>query len=221
MHDDFTQFRTKLWRHIADCFEALRVTANATGEEIARTPYTEEPFPVQCEALFPHFELMVYRALAAREAFRQDAPPWAPELPLSSAEWEKMIRSKSNKIALVGYFGRSLACAGWCIHPAFRDYARGVTACEHTPEHIRTDPALLREFPPGPLGALDRSLCWNTFGRIFDFTQQLMRNEETWRRCGRSDDAKWMRGVLEQLVGIKLDKKLRDFLDSQSVSSAP
>jgi len=40
-----------------------------------------------------------------------------------------------------------------------------------------------------------------------------MKTEENWRRCGMADDAKWMRGVIEQLVRVKLDQKLRDALD--------
>jgi hypothetical protein len=215
MDDDFTQFRAKLERHVADMFETLRQAANAAGEEFARTPYTEELFSVRCEALFPHLEVTVCRALIAAEAFRQDAPPWAPELPVSSADWEKMIGGRSNKIALIGYYGRSWACANWGRHPSFRDFACGLMACEHTPARIRTDPALLKEFPPRELAGLDRSLCWNTFGRIFEFTLQLIRAEESWRRCGRSGEARWMRDVLEQLVGIKLNKSLQDFLDKR------
>jgi hypothetical protein len=120
---------------------------------------------------------------------------------------------RENLLKILVAVIESHACANWGIHPMFRDYACGLMACEHAPEHIRTDPTLLQEFPRRPLEGLDQSLCWNTIGRIFDFTQQLMKNEENWRRCGMADDAKWMRGVIEQLVGVKLDQKLRDALD--------
>jgi len=197
--------------HVAQLFENARVRAVAAGEKFATVPYLDDRFLVECES--SHLQRTVCRALAPRESFRETAPHWAPELPLSSADCEKMIGGRSNKIALVGYFGRSWACANWGIHPTFRDYACGLMACEHTPEHIRNDPELLKEFHPRLLEGLDQSLCWNTIGRIFDFTQQLMRTEESWRTCGLADDAKWMRGVIEQLVGVKLDQKLRDALD--------
>lgn|SRR5262245_5950137 len=207
--------RDDLLRHVAGRFEILRLVADATGDEFVRTPYTDELFSARDDSLFPLFEHSVCRALAAREAFRQDAPPWAPDLPLSSADCEKMIRSKSGKIALVGYYGRSLACANWDVHLMFRDYACGLMACEYTAEHIRTDAALLKEFPPCELPGFDQSLCWNTHGRIFEFTQQLMRNEENWRRCGMKTDAAWARSVIERLTGVALDKSLRDSLDPQ------
>jgi hypothetical protein len=207
--------RDDLLRHVADKFELLRLVAEATGEEFVRTPYTEELVSARNESLFPFFEHSVCRALAARESFRQDAPPWAPDLPLSSADCEKMICGRSSKIALVGYYGRSLACANWGVHPMFRDYACGLMASPDTPEHIRADPALLKEFPPRELPGLDQSLCWNTFGRIFEFTQQLMRNEENWRRCGLAADAAWARSVIERITRVTLDKSLRDFLETR------
>jgi hypothetical protein len=190
-------------------------TASVAGEEFALTPYTEEPFSIRRESLFPLVRHTVCRAAVARASFRESAPHWAPELPVSSADCEKMIRSKSNKIALVGYFGRSWACANWGPHPSFRDYCCGLMASPHCPEHIRNDPELRKEFPPRELPDLDENLCWGIFGRIVEYTQEFLRNEAHWRRCGRTDDAKWMRGVIERIAKITFSKWLQDFLDSQ------
>ena len=212
MRDAFFQ---KLERHVTGLFDMVRLKAEAAGEEFCRAPYTEERIWIRGEAAFPLLTRGICLALVARESFRQDAPLDVPELPLAADEYEKLISSKSSKFAVVGYFGRSWACANWGPHPTFRDYVCGLMACEHTPASIRGDPKLLKEFPPKPLAGLDQALCWGTRDRIFDFTQQLMRAEESWRRCGMADDAKWMRGVLERIMRVELDQKLRDFLDSQ------
>ena len=204
-------FFQKLEKHVGDLFETVRQKADAAGEKFAHAPYTQELFPVQDEFLILYHERLVGRALITRESFRATAPHWAPELPISSDECEKAMRSKSAKIAVVGYFGRSLACADWSnIHLSFHDYACGLMACEHAPECIRTAPDLLKEFSPNPaLQGFDPSLCWGAHGRIIEFTQQLMRNEEIWWRSEMRDEAKRMRDVIELLM------KLDNFLDSQ------
>src|SRR5262249_13971453 len=207
-------FFKKLEQHVGGLFEAVRTAANLTGERFGRTPYTDELFAVQGESLLP-YEQTVCRAVATREAFREHAPHWAPELPLSPAEWEKMIRSKDSKIAVVGYFGRSVACANWTSHLAFYDYVCGLMACEFTPPCIRAYVELQLKFAPKPIAGFDRSLCWGVDKRIFEFTQQLMKTEKIWRYCGMTDDAKWIRSVIERIGRIELDQKLRDFLDSQ------
>jgi len=182
--------------------ELLR--AVATGEKFGAVPFLDDSFAVECESLFPQIQRIVCRALSARELFRMHVP-WAPALPLSSADCEKMIRDKNSRIALAGYFARSWALANWSsAHPSFYRYARGATASKHTPERIRTDPALLKQFPPTPLKGLDRNLCWGVHYRLLETQQQLVRAEEVWRHSGMADDAKWAQGMLE---------KLRDFLD--------
>jgi hypothetical protein len=190
----------RIERHVVSLFESRRQAAIAAGEEFGLSPYLEEPFSIRRESLFPVVQSTVCRALTIRTSFRESAPHWAPDLPVSSADCEKMISGKSNKIALVGYYGRSLACANWSFHPSFRDFCCGVMACEYTPERIRTDLELLREFPPRELPDLDENLCWGIFGRIFEFTQECIRNEGHWRRCGKVDDAEWMRGVIERIT---------------------
>jgi hypothetical protein len=212
MNDDPLQ---RIERHVVSLFEARRQAAIAAGEKIARAPYTEESFSVRRESLFRVVQTTACRALTARTSFQQDAPYWCPELPLNSTEFEKMIGGKSNKIALVGYYGRSLACANWSFHPSFRDFCCGVLACEYTPEQIRSDPELLREFPPRELPDLDENLVWGIFGRIFEFARECIRNEEHWRRCGRMDDAEWMRGVIERITRITFSEWLQNVLSSE------
>jgi hypothetical protein len=45
-------------------------------------------------------------------------------------------------------------------HPQLFDYARGVMADPRTHEDLRTDPALLAEFPPKELAGLDEHGRW-------------------------------------------------------------
>jgi hypothetical protein len=143
---------------------------------------------------------MICRALAAREWFRQHAPGM-PELPLSSAEIRKLIWSGDPRRVLVGLFGNSLACMNWDFenHPAFRDFARGVTASLYCPDHLRADPELLKQFPPKTLERLDSMLCWRFFERIEEFLHQLRRNEECLRRCGNLRTADFARQLVRDI----------------------
>src|SRR5262249_6120944 len=152
---------------------------------------------------FPQIQRIVCRALAARELFRRHAP-WAPVLPLRSADYEKMIHNKSSEIAVTGYFGRSWACANWGPHPSFSTYTSGLLACEYTPQHIRIDPELQCEFSPRELKGLDRSLCWGIHDRLLEIQQQLIRAEDVWRCAGISDDARWARNIIQQIGGMEL-----------------
>jgi hypothetical protein len=218
MKDAFLQ---KFEQHVAGLFEAVRAKAEAAGEKYACTPLTDELFSVRHEAVLPYLERQVCRALAHRQSFRETAPHWSPELPLSSAEYEKMIGSKSCQIAVVGFFGRSLATANWGTHLNFRDYVCGLMACEYTPPCIRLDVELRLEFPPREIIGFDRNLCWGSHERIYEIMQQLMREEEIWSRCGMADEAKEMRGAIVQLLrtdgllSSQLHPKIGIFLDFQ------
>ena len=194
--------RGPFFQHVAGAFEAVRVKAEAAGEKFAHTPHTGELFSIQDEFLIQYLERVECQALVHRQSFRETAPHWAPpELPLTSADCEKMIRSKSAKIAVVGYYGRSLACASWSnIHLSFHDYVCGLLAYEFTPPCIRSDLALLREFTPHPFHGFDKSLCWGAHFRILEITQQLMKDEEIWHRCGMADYSEWMRSIIERIV---------------------
>jgi len=220
MREDLLKILTaEIETQVERLFENERMRAVAAGKKFATVPYLDDLFAVEYTSLFPHIKRQVCAALAARECFRGIAPPWAPGLlPLSSTDIGKLVHSKNNRFVLVGHFAASLAASNWNIktHPTFQVYAAGVMACPYTPSRIRNDPELLKEFPPRPLEGLDRSLCWNVYERIFEFTQQLMKNEEHWRRCGMADDARWARSVIEEITQVGLDQELRNFLDSQT-----
>jgi len=146
---------------------------------------------------------MIVAALFARKKFRETGPPWAPELPLTSPDYEKMICSEDGRIALVGFFANSLACANWSkSHPPFFVYAAGALACPDTPEHIRTDLSLLQEFPPTLLSELDENLCWGAFDRTLEFTQQFMRQTEHLFHCGMLEEAARMEDIIKRITGI-------------------
>jgi len=101
------------------------------------------------------------RALVAREWFAWDNPGISP-LPLSYAEREK-LKGKSAVDYIVSVYARSLATQKYrtAIHPRFRDYARGVMASPFTPDFIKHDPAILKDYPPRPLGGLGPGLYWS------------------------------------------------------------
>jgi len=210
---DRIQFYAKLLQHVVGLLDEVRQKAEAAGEKYAYAPYTEEPFSIEDQSLF--LEQTVCCALAARAAFDETAPHWAPELPISSADCEKMIRGKSSKIALVGFYGRSLACANWGRHLSFYDFVCGLLGSEFAPERIRNDLEVQLEFPARKLPGFDKALCWGVQDRLVETAQQLIRTEEHYRACGMSDEAKWMRSVIEQVLKVKLDERLAQFLDSQ------
>jgi hypothetical protein len=75
-----------------------------------------------------------------------------------------LIDADDNRSNVLGYYANSLSGEWWAPeHPAFRPYVRGLMTCEHTPDAIRSDRALLREFPPRPLEGLnDEYLAWQS-----------------------------------------------------------
>jgi hypothetical protein len=200
--DDLTQrYAAEFGPGVGVMIRAVQREAVRTEAEYAEVPYIKDRFPAHRPYVTPQLERMICRALAAREWFRQHAPPGMPELPLSSAEIRKLIWSGNNRRVVVGLFANSLACANWAfeIHPVFRDYVCGVMASPDTSEHIRADPELLKEFPPKPLEGLDSMLCWGFFDRIAEFLHQLMRNEECLRRRGDLRTADWTRQLIRDI----------------------
>jgi hypothetical protein len=107
-------------------------------------------------AVPPCLHQRICMALGARERFRQDAPPWAPILPLRYEDCEALENDDSNRLNLVGYFGSSLREANWDCegHPGFATFASGLLAYKHTPDHLRNDRTLKQEFPPRRLKGL-------------------------------------------------------------------
>src|SRR5215472_11125723 len=86
-------------------FKGELLRAASVGEKFGLVPYLDDLFAVENKSLFPQIEREVCRALVAREEFRWRTPPWirVVELPLSGADIEKAIRSKDNRIAIIGY----------------------------------------------------------------------------------------------------------------------
>lgn len=107
----------------------------------------------------PETRQTVVRALSAAFRFYQE---WSAYLPLRIKNCNELIDNDNVRFNLVGWFGRSLHCAGWDDqHPGFKPYCQGLMACENTPDAIRNDPGLRIEFPACPLdGMCDQSLTW-------------------------------------------------------------
>jgi hypothetical protein len=194
---------SELEQHVDQVFELGRIQAILAKKEYATMPYLDDLFLVDAEFMFPYYKRLMVAALTARASFEKQKPPWSPSLPLSGNDIKKLLRDADPRLNLVSYFAGSWACASWSkFHPAFFVYASGVMAWPYTPEHIRTDPKLLQDYPPTLLAELDHALCWNTGERIIEFAQQLMRQEEHFYRCGMLADAARMRGIIEQITGI-------------------
>jgi hypothetical protein len=119
----------------------------------------------------------VCKALAARAWFRTHGPPWAPPLPLSTAEREAL--ECGGRLHLVSRYALSLLMLDWDykLHPSFDDFCRGLMAYKHTPDYLRDDPELQREFPPKPLAGLS-DLRWRTAEQIRDYELMEVRARE-------------------------------------------
>src|SRR5262245_57114058 len=110
----------------------------------------------------PFLLLRVCKALCCRERFYQDEPSWGP-LPLHEDIRTAMEDDDNTRCKLLGYYGSSLAGADWDYdgHPRFAAFASGLLAYEHTPDCIRNDRDLQREFPLRELeGLCDGWLSW-------------------------------------------------------------
>jgi hypothetical protein len=101
----------------------------------------------------PQLRQRVINVLSAREWFRRTAPSWAPPLPIRVAECEALGNGTDHRLALLGFFGISLAFEGWDYtgHPTFPCYASALLAHPHTPHRLRDDPELKRSFHPKSL----------------------------------------------------------------------
>jgi hypothetical protein len=133
--------------------------ADDRRSEIRRNPVTGGHFHRSLDPLAPQIRI-ASKALEARDWFASQRPPDATELPLTSDERERI------KVEGVGYIvallARPLAMRDYEIkgHPRFPEYARGVMASPFTPDFIRNNPQLLREYPPTPLPGLGGGLIW-------------------------------------------------------------
>ena len=110
-----------------------------------------------------HLLPAIFRAVRAKERFRQAAPGW-PELPLRQEDCERLENNDDPQLAVLGLFGSSLRSEHWNVrHPGFRAFVSGLMAYEHTPREIRNDPDLQQQFPPRRLkGLCDGWLNWRS-----------------------------------------------------------
>ena len=150
--------------------------------------------------------LSICAALCARERFRRDAPAWAPQLPLRPEDCTALENADSGRLNLVGYYGSSLRGLDWDYEspPSFRAYACDLMAYRATPDEIRTDVELLREFEPQLLAGLaDDSLGWRTADKI---AQDRRTNAWSYEMQGRRTGSmqaidEWMREQLPMFCG--------------------
>jgi hypothetical protein len=85
-----------------------------------------------------HLLAPIFRAVRAKEIFRQEAPCW-PELPLRQEDCERLEHNDDPQLAALGLFGSSLRSEQWDVrHPGFRAFVSGLMAYEHTPREIRS-----------------------------------------------------------------------------------
>ena len=97
---------------------------------------------------------VICAALCAREKFRAEAPGWPP-LPLREEEIEALMRDDDHRSHVLAHFGGSLRGENWHPeHPCFSRFVSGLLAYPATPDYIRNDPVLRREFPPRELDGL-------------------------------------------------------------------
>ncbi len=141
----------ELENHIRGLFKSARKFPGRLAAEI----------PVVGGIFLPDFGVppcllqRVCKALCAREHFRQDAPAWAPDLPLKWEACKEMADDDDPRISAVGYYSVSLHGELWDPqHPPFCTFVAGLLASAHAPHHLRNDLSLQREFTPRPLEGL-------------------------------------------------------------------
>jgi hypothetical protein len=121
----------------------------------------------QVEFMLPTLLPRIVGALCSRERFRVDAPGW-PSLPLRSEEIEALEDDNNPRLQLLGLYASSLAGEEWAydLHPRFNTFCSGLMAYKHTPNHLRSDRELRREFPPRRLKGLCIELDWRNPERL-------------------------------------------------------
>jgi hypothetical protein len=87
MRDDLELCAREYTKHIAELLEANRLRAIVAGEEFAFAPYIGRRYRVNCES---QIQQLVCLALATRKLFEESKPSWAPALPISVVEYEKL-----------------------------------------------------------------------------------------------------------------------------------
>src|SRR5262245_4689609 len=139
MHDDVTYARLgayKFEKYVNGQFEAARSRARARGETTFRVPYFSWPIHVDSGLIAIDKREACLRHAAHRH-FGEHKPSGWPDLPVSSAEKERLENDDDVRFQLVNCFEMSLRCLGYdyLTHPPFRPYVCGVLARPDAPDH--------------------------------------------------------------------------------------
>jgi hypothetical protein len=150
--------------YVDNLFEKNRTNSvYRLGDLFAHDPTWGLYYPVDDEGIVAILKERTRRALAARAWFTVTGPAWAQPLPISRTDIDNVrCECDGGREELLGHFVSSLINTNWDYrtHPVFFDFACGVMASAHAPEHLREDPELLQEFPPVPLVGLSKDLGW-------------------------------------------------------------
>jgi len=133
--------------------------AHKRGEIVVSSPVFNGPLPVN---ELPKLKLLVRNALRARAWFSRHGPSWAQPLPLSMIERIGFSISDYLPLHFVADYALSLHARDFDFlrHPLLYDYCRGRMADPRTPEYLREDFALQKEFPGKPIAGLDEQGRW-------------------------------------------------------------
>lgn len=92
---------------------------------VLEAPYIKLLYSAVDDAFIPKLKRLVCAALAAREQFHRTKPSWAPDLPISCADCEKLQNSASRRMRQLGDYGTSLQQSQYDpAHPLFDAYCR-------------------------------------------------------------------------------------------------
>jgi hypothetical protein len=109
---------------------------------------------------------MARDALLACEWFAIVGPKDMQPLPISDEEIEDLKYAWDSKHParsfILSCFGDSLRANdhNFKSHPSLEAFARGLMASEHTPDFVKNDEALRKQYPPRPLAGLGPALIW-------------------------------------------------------------
>ena len=140
--------------HVNELFQKIRIETYSRGAEWVEAPIVGLFHPIWDEAASAALKELSRRALAWRERFAVEGPPWAQPLPTIWNDCCRLAHQRDDgQMHLLGQFASSLLGDKWDpAHPSFDRFCRGLMA---TPGfHLRNDPELQRLYPPKRLPGL-------------------------------------------------------------------